>query len=388
MSTLEKEKMQVMKSCLACDSGRLSEILDLGDQPLANSFTKSKEFESNSYPLRLNYCKACTHLQLSHCVSRSKIFEEYIYVSGTTKTLKKDFEAFAIEMTNKHGVGRVLDIACNDGSQLDAFASLGWETFGIDPAKNLYEISSQKHNILCDYLSNEHLDLGEFTIVVAQNVLAHTDNPLEFLTIAGKLSKNVYIQTSQAMMVFDGQFDTIYHEHLSFFSENSMKVLAERAGLTLTNVSLREIHGGSFLFHVTNAGISIEPKNLVTEKVLVNFSDKASTILRELAKEIEQIKKLGVPLIGYGAAAKGMTVLNSAGIELNFLIDDSPFKQGMYTPGSGIPIKPIESLLEMPETICLLPLAWNFAEEILLRVQNVYDGRILLLKYFPKVELT
>ncbi len=380
--------MQVLDVCLACGSKNLVEAINLGNQPLANSFTESPEEILEEYPLRLKYCLTCTHLQLSHCVSRSEIFDDYIYVSGTTETLRKDFESFAVAITKKHGVGRVLDIACNDGSQLDAFAKLGWETVGIDPAKNLYEISSQKHEVFCDYLSEKHTSLGKFDVIVAQNVLAHTDDPLGFLSIASKLSEDIYVQTSQAMMIFDGQFDTIYHEHLSFFSENSMKVLADRSGLVLSEVSLREIHGGSFLFHLKRSGASIEPKHLVTIEVVDSFATKTNKILKELRKVIDSIASQGIPIVGYGAAAKGMTVLNSSGARLGIIIDDAPFKQGKFAPGSGTPIAPVSALLEMPEVICLVPLAWNFADEIYSRVQAVYEGEIQLLKYFPEVELS
>jgi SAM-dependent methyltransferase len=385
---LEEEIMQVLDECLACGNDRLEEVVDLGDQPLANSFTDLPNEILERFPLRLNFCSVCTHLQLSHCVNRNEIFDEYIYVSGTTETLRQDFRSFALEMTEKHGVGRVLDIACNDGSQLDAFAELGWQTIGIDPAKNLFEISSKKHEVHCEYLSEKHVGLGEFDLVVAQNVLAHTDDPLGFLRIASKLGNNIYVQTSQAMMIFDNQFDTIYHEHLSFFSENSMRALSERAGLVLSGVSIRKIHGGSFLFHITKSGLQIEPTNIVTNEVVKAFTVKTKRILLELTLAIESISKEGIPIVGYGAAAKGMTVLNSSGAILDVIIDDSSFKQGKYAPGSGTLVAPIDKLLDMPETICLIPLAWNFADEILSRVKNVYHGEVRLLRYFPEVELS
>ena len=380
--------MQVLDRCLACGNEQLEQVVDLGDQPLANSFTELPNQFLEQFPLRLNFCSACTHLQLSHCVNRNDIFDEYIYVSGTTETLRKDFRSFALEMTEKYGVGRVLDIACNDGSQLDAFAELGWQTTGIDPAKNLFEISRKKHEVHCEYLSEKHVSLGEFDLIVAQNVLAHTDDPLGFLSIASKLGNNIYVQTSQAMMIFDSQFDTIYHEHLSFFSENSMRVLAERAGLVLSGVSIREIHGGSFLFEITKSGVQIEPTKIVTNEVVEAFAVRTKRILLELTLAIESMASKGIPIVGYGAAAKGMTVLNSSGARLDVIIDDSPLKQGKFAPGSGTPIASIEKLLHMPENICLIPLAWNFADEILSRVKNVYHGEVQLLRYFPEVELS
>jgi hypothetical protein len=362
-------------------------LLDLGEQPLANSFT-TEPHVLPTFPLAVNHCVDCTHVQLTECVSREEIFEEYIYVSGTTETLRQDFKNFAIEITERHGIGRILDIACNDGSQLDAFKELGWETWGIDPAKNLFETSSANHNVLCDFLNDSHLELGKFDVVIAQNVLAHTNDPLNFLNIAGQMTSNLYIQTSQADMIFKGQFDTIYHEHLSFFSQASMNELALRAGMNLKSVVRREIHGSSYLFHLVNEKTSFVPFEFVTNDVLLNFRQTAENIITSLQTMLKEQKKKNVPIIGYGAAAKGMTVLNAVGIPIDFIIDDNTLKQNTFTPGLSIPVRSIDALKEMGEVICLLPLAWNFAEEIQQRVSQNYGGEINLLRYFPKVSMS
>jgi SAM-dependent methyltransferase len=334
------------------------------------------------------YCEVCTHLQLGHNVNRKIIFEDYLYVSGTTKTLMEDFQMFARQITNKHGVGRVLDIACNDGSQLDAFQDLGWQTVGIDPAKNLSEHSSKRHEIYCDFLNESHLTLGSFDVVIAQNVLAHTEAPKKFLEIAGQLGRNIYVQTSQANMIFENQFDTIYHEHLSFFSQKSLKHLAKRSGLVLNNCEIRAIHGNSFLFSLTKTGPEFEIQNEVTQQTVTDFRTLVVDLIDELGEELENIKKRGLPLVGYGAAAKGMTLLNAMGIPLDAIIDDSPLKQGLFTPGMNIPILDISYLDNLPEEIYLIPLAWNFASEIEKRVRLRYQGTLHLIEYFPKIKIS
>jgi len=375
-----------LNTCLACGSENLKLLLDLGEQPLANSFT-TEPHVLPTFPLAVNHCVDCTHVQLTECVSREEIFEEYIYVSGTTETLRQDFKNFAIEITERHGVGRILDIACNDGSQLDAFKELGWETWGIDPAKNLFETSSANHNVLCDFLNDSHLELGKFDVVIAQNVLAHTNDPLNFLKIAGQMTSNLYIQTSQADMIFKGQFDTIYHEHLSFFSQASMNELALRGGMHISSVSRRKIHGNSYLFHLVNQKTNFVPSELVTQEVLSTFRKVAENIIHDLRLMLNELKNQKVTIVGYGAAAKGMTVLNAVGITIDFVIDDNPLKQNTFTPGLAIPVRSIASLNDVGDSICLLPLAWNFADEILERVAQKYNGEIKLLKYFPEVIL-
>jgi SAM-dependent methyltransferase len=386
MSAQEYENAQALQECLACGSLDLEKVIDLGDQPLANSFSPNG-LKLEKFPLQLNFCADCSHLQLSHNVKRTSLFEDYLYVSGTTSTLRNDFADFALEMTEKHGVGRVLDIACNDGSQLDAFKELGWQTVGIDPAKNLFPVSSIRHEVYCDFLNESHLTLGKFDIVVAQNVLAHTDNPLEFLKIAAKLGTNIYIQTSQAHMVFENQFDTIYHEHLSFFSEKSMAFLAKRSGLVLTDVTIRKIHGNSFLFQLSMEGIEFNPEKYPNQETIALFRDSVTRIITDLRSTLLEVKSTGLPVVGYGAAAKGMTLLNAVGVPLDFIVDDSPYKQGLYTPGLNIPIVSATSLTNLGTEIYLIPLAWNFADEILKRVNSSFSGLVHLIKYFPDVKV-
>ncbi len=384
MSSAALDNVRELKHCLACGSSELSLVLDLGRQPLANEFVR-QPVPQREYPLDLQFCEQCTHLQLGSCVSRSDLFEDYLYVSGTTETLRRDFREFAEQVTDRHGVGRVLDIACNDGSQLDAFADLGWQTFGIDPARNLHELSSRRHDVICDFLRPDHLALGEFDVVVAQNVLAHTDDPLGFLSVAGRLGRTVYIQTSQANMVTNGEFDTIYHEHLSFFSEQSMVSLAQRAGLRVAAIEKRAIHGTSFLFTLDSFhGAGVVPAVMTRDEVM-RFGRHAAAIIDSLRDALEGLKSSGLTLVGYGAAAKGMTVLNAVGVNLDCVIDDAPLKQGLMTPGMHIPIVDIAVLESMPRRIVLVPLAWNFADEIRERVLRAYDGNLTTVKYFPEV---
>ncbi len=170
--------------CLACGKLNLRSILDLGKQPLANNYHTGEEQEE--YPLNLNLCQNCFHLQLSHTVNPDLMFKNYLYVSGTTKTLRDYFDFFASKtLEYLPNAKNVLDIACNDGTQLDSYSKLGLETHGIDPAENLYnDCKSRGHNVICDYFNSEtyHKFEGKtFDIITAQNVFAHTSYTVDFL---------------------------------------------------------------------------------------------------------------------------------------------------------------------------------------------------------------
>ena len=374
-----------LTECLACSNNKLKMVLNLGEQPLANSYTK-KPTNLQKFPLILNYCNTCTHLQLSHSVDRSKIFNDYPYVSGTTKTLRDDFASFAKQVTESHGIGVVLDIACNDGSQLNAFKALGWKTIGIDPAKNLYEISSKNHEIYCDFLNDSHRKL-KADVIIAQNVLSHTDNPNKFLNICADIADTAYIQTSQANMVWNGEFDTIYHEHLSFFSNLSMQILASRSGFIVNEVTKRAIHGTSFLFKLSKSGDGAQLTEYVELLHVEKFAEKAKKVIQDLKEIIIQEKQSGRIVVGYGAAAKGMTVINAVGESLDYIVDDNPIKHNLFTPGLHIPIYSPEILDTEERDMTLIPLAWNFFEEISEKVSLRYRGNLRVIKYFPEMTI-
>jgi len=175
-----------LNECLCCGSERLKLVLDLNEQPLANSFKKTAEEEEPYFPLRLNICEECTHLQLSHAVDPDLLFKNYLYVSGTSQTLRDYFDWFA-KLTQEYFAEpptTVLDIACNDGSQLNSFKALGLKTYGIDPAENLHVLSSKEHEVVCDYFKEKyvyHYKNKKLDIITAQNVFAHNDYPLDFL---------------------------------------------------------------------------------------------------------------------------------------------------------------------------------------------------------------
>jgi len=374
--------MEQLNTCLACGNELIFELLNLGNQPLANSYLEDRNMPEDDYPLRLNHCPECNHLQLSHAVDPSVLFKHYVYVSGTTKTLRDYFDSF-VDIVQEYTSGnRVLDIACNDGSQLDSFKAKGYQTYGIDPAENLYSLSSANHTVVCDFLNARALEKlnSQFDVIVAQNVLAHNDYPAEFLLLCKQSlapGGRIFIQTSQADMVENLEFDTIYHEHLSFFCVESFCALARRVGLKVIDIRRTPIHGTSFVFVLSNdesdsdrSDEFIQREQPRTMYMLRKYAENAEHFINNIKSTLRQYKLAGFTLVGYGAAAKGNTILNYGQIELDWIVDDNPLKQGLFTPGMRIPIKPSSSLVNQ-EKLLVIPLAWNFYAEIKKRVLAV-----------------
>lgn len=395
----------LLNTCLACGSKHLKTILDLNEQPLANSFKAAPGDFEEKFPLKLNLCTDCTHLQLSHAVNPDLLFKNYLYVSGTSQTLRDYFDWFAAHTLEyfSEKPSTVLDIACNDGSQLNSFKALGLKTFGVDPAENLHKLSSVNHTVICDYLKHEHVDtLGKVDIINAQNVFAHNSYPLEFLQICKSMmhdKSRLFIQTSQADMVRNNEFDTIYHEHLSFFNASSMDALAKRAGLYLISIEKTPIHGNSYVFVFSSVPadnskvqdvLADERKaglqNLVTYDV---YAERCKKVVVELKKTIEQYRNDGYTIAGYGAAAKGNTLLNFADLKLDFVVDDNPLKQGLYTPGTDIPVVSADVLPRILNTkVAFVPLAWNFFTEIRKKIKaGRNNDNDVFIRYFPEVKI-
>lgn len=399
--TTEQNSYTTLNKCVACGGSNLEQFLDLAEQPLANNYHDGTG-GGESFKLGLNLCTDCYHTQLPVSVDPKAMFDHYLYVTGTSQTLRDYCDWFAKYVTDRENIerGNILDIACNDGTQLDSFRKLGWKTFGVDPAKNLFEIALDKgHMVRNAYWP---ISYPKMDVITAQNVCAHTPNPLEFLEGVRKaLAENgtAYIQTSQSQMYQRNEFDTTYHEHISFFSANSMNTLAKRAGLVLTDIEITPIHGDSYVFVLKHEGADIS--NSVTETIrkegkegrhnpnfYKTFGLNAESIVTKLKDLVTRCQKDGISVVGYGAAAKGMTVLNANDIQLDWIVDDNELKQGLLTPGTNIPIKDRNSL-DIDEHIVVIPLAWNFFTEIRANVEEVRkDKSTQYVQYFPKVMFT
>ena len=388
--------------CRVCASEDIRQILDLNVQPLANSYHSGDELEQ--FPLDLNLCRECHHLQLGVVVDPDLMFKEYLYVSGTSKTLNQYFRDF-VDICHRYvpTPGKVLDIACNDGTQLDKFKEMCWDTYGVDPAANLHEISSKNHRVECDYWTPAVAKKMAcvYDVLVAQNVFAHVDDVHEFLQackiVMGPNSR-LFIQTSQADMITNNEFDTIYHEHLSYFNTKSMKKCANLNGFSLVDTFKTAVHGGSYVFVLakgahdeTRADESImleDAAGLYSEETYDLYKKNCITVADDLVRQVNEFRSNGMRVVGYGAAAKGNTFLNFSRLKLDYIVDDNELKQGLRTPGQNILIKSPDALSdEDPNNLVVIPLAWNFFEEIRHKTCQITGPSVRFVRYFPEVNV-
>ena len=390
--------MTFKHECRICFNPHLYSVLDLKSQPLANEY-HNNTYQLKEYPLHLMWCSTCTHLQLNYVVDKEILYKHYQYVSGTSTTMDKYFDWLAEKITCENGVGSVLDIACNDASQLEHFKSRGWNTFGVDPAENIVsKIDQTNHIVYNDFFTFDFAkNLGKtFDVILAQNVVAHVDDVYDFINGCKHVLKDdggkLYIQTSQCNMIKNNEFDTIYHEHHSFFSVKSMKTLVENCGMFLERVEKTFIHGTSYLFTISkNKPIDTNSvqEELSNEEFLGNvetyktYATRVNIVCKNLTQCVQELQNNGYIVIGYGAAAKGNTLLNYCNIKLDYIIDDADIKWNLYTPGMNIPIYPPSKLQDVDKLV-IIPLAWNFFDEI---VSKIKCKNTIFLKYFPNLEL-
>jgi nucleoside-diphosphate-sugar epimerase/SAM-dependent methyltransferase len=382
--------------CRVCkQTEQMAVLYDFGEQPNANHYLETTDPHAKlpTYPLRLDLCKNCYHTQLSYTIPPEEVFSNYIYLSGTTNTMRNFFRDFAEKSVNQcanPSQGTVLEIACNDGSLLDWYKTLGWKTYGYDPAQNIHAISSAKgHDVTVGFWGVDPIPshYPSFDLIVAQNVCAHVPDPVAFLSACRQVMQDntiLYIQTSQSEMIERGQYDTAYHEHLSFFTVRSMDMAAKRAGLVLDDVEKVDVHGTSYVFRLrlsSTTDITQHPLYMY-EKNIGLYDDLLYYVyvekVNELGKWLHEIQRrefANIPMVGYGAAAKGMTVLNSLHrpLPLDYIVDDSKFKQGFLATNHRYPIVPPKRLAQEKDyrrgPIAILVLAWNFLAEIKERVK-------------------
>mmetsp|Transcript_25578 Transcript_25578/g.65037 ORF Transcript_25578/g.65037 Transcript_25578/m.65037 type:complete len:1155 (-) Transcript_25578:286-3750(-) len=398
--------------CPVCGSQHLQEVLNLGSQPLANDFrsTAEESVKCPQFPLKLMRCRSCNHVHLSTVVDRSSLFTEYLYESGTSQTLKLHFKWLANKIMNESISGMthgrtVLEIACNDGSQLDHFKAtgVGWRTFCVDPAANIVKKAAEKgHNVVVGFLGTDDVSSKLppfFDAIVAQNVFAHVSNPVSFLRACkAKMGTKtrLYLQTSQCQMMHDGQFDTAYHEHISFFSAHSFQRAAELAGLQIIEFDTVPIHGISCLVTMMlpgtatpRSGHSLQVRLKQEQDFGMNgdffymkFAAQALFLRDWVRNHVLSLKKGNYTLVMYGAAAKGMVLLNFLARDvamvdvqflshIDFVVDDAQLKQNRFCPGTRIPVKPTSYLRNYREShmkIGIVVLAWNFWAEIKARI--------------------
>lgn len=382
-------------SCRACNRNTLSPFIELGPTPLANSFLKSEnEFaEEMSFPLDVYFCETCSLVQLADVVDPEILFRNYIYVTGTADTIvahNKQYAQTVVNFLDLNDKNLVIEVASNNGSLLKCFQIHGVKTLGVEPAENIAE----KANADGIETINEFFNLtiaekirdqyGAAQAVIGNNVLAHVDDTQDFLRGCKLLLASdglVIIEVPYLKEFVEYiEYDTVYHEHLCYFSITSLVKLCEAVGLSIVRIDEMPVHGGSLRIYagrkekyeshapdVLAAAENERKEGLADFSTYLNFAEKVYAAREKLLTLLKQLKKDGKSVAAYGAPAKGNTLLNYCDIDTNlvaYTVDKNPLKVGLYTPGAHLPVLPVSTLLERQPDYLLI-LAWNFAEEII-----------------------
>lgn len=396
--------------CRVCAAGDLELFLDLGETALANRFLGAEQLAEPEprFPLRLVLCRRCGLVQIDEEVPPEVLFKNYIYVSGTSDLVKVHAADLARHFTSTYRLEAgdlVLEAASNDGTVLRAFQQHGCRSVGIEPADNIASVANAEGvETICDFFGvaaaqrfcRSH---GPARLFLGRHVLAHVADLRGFVAgMAAVLHPDgiAAVEVPHLLPFHDHlEYDTVYHEHLCYFSVGVLKNLFERFGLELIDVREAAIHGGSIVVTAQRRGgpwpvqarvariIAREDENeLALPSTWQRFARKVEHSRKLLLAELDRLVRRGCRLAGYGAPAKGMTLLSYCGLgkdRIPYLVDRSPHKQGLFTPGGHIPIDTPDRLLrDQPDVVLLL--AWNFATEIA-RQQAEYlrrGGRLLL----------
>ncbi len=409
-------------TCRACGGKELAPVLSLGKTPLANALLAADDLAKpeSTFPLELVFCPSCTLVQITEEVPPETMFGEYLYFSSFSDTMVKHAETIAARLTKDQGLGPkslVVEVASNDGYLLQHYAKAGVPVLGVEPARNIAKVAEEKGiRTLCRFFGRELAEelraKGERADVIhANNVLAHVPDLEGVVAGFGALLKDEAPGQRAGVAVVEApyvrdlvdhcEFDTIYHEHLCYFSLTALDRLTARHGLVIHDVERLAIHGGSLRIFFSKAGAYERSERVTvllgeekasgvdTLEFYAGFASRVNGLKTELVSVLRDLKAKGARIAAYGAAAKGATLVNFFGIGadlVDFVVDRSTYKQGRYMPGARIPILPPAALVEKKPDYCLL-LAWNFADEILAQQKDYRDGGGKFIVPIPNVRI-
>jgi SAM-dependent methyltransferase len=403
-------------ACRSCGTPLRQTFIDLGEQPLSNSFLTPEQLEAGDdprYPLHVRICSECLLVQADQVVPPEAIFTDYAYFSSYSQSWLDHASRFTKAATERLGLGPfslVVEIASNDGYLLRNFVAAGIPVLGVEPAANVAEVALAA-GIPTDvaFFGREHAqairDRGPGAdLVVANNVLAHVPALNDFVAgLAAVLKPEgvVSIEVPHLLRMLEQvEFDTIYHEHLCYFSLLSARDVLARGGLRVFDVEELSTHGGSLRLC---ASLDARPETDAVERVLAaeraarldsldgyaSFAPRVARLLEELRAFLREARDEGRRVAAYAAAAKGNTLLNSAGVttdESEYVVDRSPHKQGLFLPGSHLPIfDPEHVRSERPDYLLLL--AWNLRDEIVEQMAYVREWGCRFVVPVPRLEV-
>ena len=397
---IKKNKVVIYKSldyCRVCKCKELLPILNLNSHPPPNRLN-DKMWKFINFKLILNCCLKCWHCQLNGVVNPLIMYSNYPYLSGTSQTMNDYFSYFVNIILNGTFTKKflkkykVLDIGCNDGALLDKFKKKGFYTYGVDPANNL---QNENHKYYHGFFNSDAVEYFNttFDIITAFNVFGHVDSIYDFMKNLELISHNdtqIFIQTSQCNMIINNEFDTIYHEHLSFFNLNSMLKVCENSNFYLKDCKIVDVHGKSYLFCLKKK--SLNGNDTINSSVIAQFQKEVKYKYYNIDTYFDYSKNILVwknnlidillsnnnnRIIGVGASAKGITILNflnedfkNYNIKIEYLIDENPLKIGKTIDSIDMKIESFDYIREMDNVLYIL-FAWNFKTELIDKILNL-----------------
>ncbi len=405
------------ESCRVCDRKRLVKVLSLGPTPLANAFLEQHQTRDAEvyYPLDAYLCRDCGLLQLLDVVAPEILFKDYVYVSSTSPVFIAHFPNFAEEAFSRFSLNRnsfVVDIGSNDGILLKPFKEKGARVLGVEPDAKIAALAKQSGiDSIVEFFSPAVAKAivkryGRADVVTATNVFAHIDDIHAVAKGVKKLLAPHGIFIIEVPYLGDflqkNLFDTVYHEHLSYFCLFALALFFKRAGMRIIDVERVPTHGGSVRVFAANIGsrhevtsrvkqlLSLERKLKLNEaKTYRRYGLRILQNRAKLLSLLSGLKQKGKRIAGYGAPAKGNTLLNFFSIGndlLEYIVDDSPHKQGKHTPGKRVPVVSSSRLSKNPPDYLLI-LAWNFADSIMKKNESFRKGggRFIIPVPYPKI---
>jgi len=404
--------------CRFCQAPLTHSFVDLGTSPLANSYLKVEDLTKMEpfYPLRVFLCEKCFLVQLPEWESPEKIFSDYAYFSSYSETWLKHAKDYTELMIKRFGFSsnsQVIEIASNDGYLLQYFKARDIPVLGIEPAKNVAKAANELGiptlvKFFGTQMATELAAEGKHAdLLIGNNVLAHVPGLNDFvegMKIILKPHGVITMEFPHLMRLMDeNQFDTIYHEHFSYFSFTTVEKVFAQHNLTIFDVEELPTHGGSLRINVKHSDCALNP---ISEKVLelrnkeeavgftnlefyLSFAERVKATKRNILDFIIKAKKEGKSIAGYGAPAKGNTLLNYCGIRTDFIdytVDRSPHKQGYFLPGTHIPIYHPDKIKETkPDYLFILP--WNLKDEIMGQMAHIREWGGQFVVPIPEVKV-
>ena len=403
--------------CRLCSAALTTTFVDLGMSPLCESILRADQIDQMEpfFPLHVLVCSNCFLVQLQEYVKPESIFTEYDYFSSYSTSWVEHARRYCEMITARLNLGRnsqVYEIASNDGYLLQHFVRLGIPVTGVEPAANVAAAARAKNiTTIVEFfgmdLTRRLVSQGKRAdLIIGNNVLAQVPDLNDFVGgMAAFLNPNEVITLEfphLERLIEENQFDTIYHEHFSYFSFVTVDRLAKRHGLRLFDVERLSTHGGSLRVYLCRTEAHFAPAPAVDAllaherqsgfediKTYTKFSTKVHHTKRQLLSFLIELKERGARVCGYGAPGKGNTLLNYCGIGADFLdftVDRNPYKHGLYTPGMHIPIYPVSAIDDArPDYLLVLP--WNLKQEIVEQMRHVGDWGCKFIVAIPKVEV-